>query len=203
MFRCLFLLVSTFQAAFGSIQNCGKDTSLFQITDLSLTPDPPVKGKEVELAVTFNNPGFSVVSGTCESTVTLNFVQFPESIKPLCESTLCPLDMGDNKRIAKSIWPDNVSGFIKSKLEWFNDKNEQLLCIELTAKITGSAFKNSIGFYNKTDTTLIDKLLDLNYSLFLEQLGTDSNTVLDSDTGALLDYDTYSSISDTLNYTLN
>jgi hypothetical protein len=201
MIRAFVLVVSALQAVFASIQDCGKDTSIFKITELSLTPDPPVKGKDVELFVHFNNPGFSVVSGTCETSVTLNFVPFPETTKPLCDSTLCPLDMGDNKRTAKSIWPDNISGLVKSKLEWFSDNNEQLLCIQISAKIAGFPFKNAIGFYNESDITPIKNLLDLKYNLFLEELFTDSDMTLDSDSADLLDYDEYSS-SDTLNYTL-
>jgi hypothetical protein len=161
MLRALVLVASTLQAVVASIQDCGKDTSLFQITELSLTPDPPQRGKDVEMVVLFNNPGFSVVSGTCKTSVTLNFVPFPESSEPLCQSTTCPLDMGDNERRSKSVWPDNVSGLVKSKLEWLNEQNEQLLCIQISTKVSGFPFKNTIGFYNESDTTFMSDLLNL------------------------------------------
>jgi hypothetical protein len=185
MFRSLFLLVSAFQATSATIQNCGKDTSLFQLTELSLTPDPPVKGQSVKLSVTFQNPGFSVVSGTSKTSASLNFVPVPDTIQPLCASTTCPLEMRQNERHTTTTWPDTLTGLIKSKLEWFNDTNEQLLCIELQTKIAGSFLKYSSDEYNETDTTFLSTFMDLKSHSLWEPSTVDTTA--------------YSLISDTLN----
>lgn len=161
MLRAFFLLISAFHATFATIQNCGKGSSLFQITELSLTPDPPQRGKEIEISVKFNNPEFSVVSGTSISSVILNYTPFPKNIESLCKSTTCPIDMGNNERKATSIWPENVYGLVKSKLEWFNDNNQHLLCIEISTKVTGFSFKNLINKHNESDTNFMRNLLNL------------------------------------------
>ena len=161
MFRYLLLLVSVFQAASATIRTCEAELSVFKITELNLTPDPPVKGDDITLSVKFNNPGFSVVSGTSKTSASLNFVPLPDTLQPLCDSTTCPIEMGANERHTTAKWPDSVSGLVKSKLEWIHDTNELLLCIELTTKVGDSFLKQSYNEFNETNIEFLTTLLNL------------------------------------------
>jgi hypothetical protein len=124
----LFLaFLAAFVPAESAIKNCNT-SSLFQITDLALVPDPPVAGESVAMQLQFTNPGAPVDNGTVMSTITLNYVPFPTSISPLCNNTDCPIPSGSQDRSTKSVWPSSVTGHVTTKLEWMNG-SDTLLCI--------------------------------------------------------------------------
>jgi hypothetical protein len=135
MLRQAFYLLSSLALATATISDCSKGSSVFQVTDLALKPDPPVKGQPLDMIVKFNNPGFTVVDGTATTSLTLNFIPYPASSTPLCESTMCPIEMGANDRSTSSIWPDSVSGSVQSKIVWTSTEGVQLLCIQISTKV--------------------------------------------------------------------
>jgi hypothetical protein len=147
-----------------SITDCSNGASIFKVTDLVLTPDPPVKGKDLFMTVKFDNPGEELSKGTVTTSVSLNFIPFTPTTKPLCDSTQCPIVSGPNDRSTSSIWPDTVSGAISSKIVWNTIDGFQLLCIQIQAKISTEKVKNlrSSDDYNQTHADLIAELLDLN-----------------------------------------
>jgi hypothetical protein len=87
------------------------------------------------MIVKFNNPGFTIVDGTATTSLTLNFIPYPTSSSPLCESTLYPIEMGLNDRSTTSIWPDTVSGSVQSKIVWTSPDGAELLCIQIDTKV--------------------------------------------------------------------
>lgn len=134
MLHKLFALANLALAA-ATISDCSKGSSVFQVTELALKPDPPVRGQTLDMIVKFNNPGFTVVDGTAITSLTLNFIPYPASSEPLCESTQCPIEMGDNDRSTSSVWPDTVSGSVQSKIIWTSPEGAQLLCIQISTKV--------------------------------------------------------------------
>jgi hypothetical protein len=133
-----------------TISDCGKDTSLLQITELALKPDPPIGGQPIDIIIKFNNPGFTIVNGKSTTSITLNFISYPTSSKPLCEATKCPIIMGINDHSTRSIWPDNISGFIKSKILWTSEEDDVLLCIQVNTNF-------DTAFLIQSDASLIQQ----------------------------------------------
>jgi hypothetical protein len=123
---------------YSSISDCSNGNSLFQLTDLALTPDPPVRNEPLHMTVVFNNPGEDVSSGTVTTSVTLNWIPFSPTVEALCDNTQCPLINGLNDRSTSSIWPDTVSGNVQSKIEWTGVDGSQLLCIKISAKVAAA-----------------------------------------------------------------
>lgn len=121
-------------AARASISNCGQG-SRFDVTTLALYPDPPIPGKQVDMTVQFTNPGPEVTDGTATTSVTLNFIPFQPTVKPLCEDTQCPLVVGPNDRSTNSIWPETITGSVTSKIVWTAMDGSELLCISIKTKV--------------------------------------------------------------------
>jgi len=155
--------------AFGSsfhdakIINCGVDTSLLKLTDLALTPDPPVSGSPIDMTVKFLNPGDPITDGTVTTSITLNFIPFTPSTEPLCTNTKCPLVSGANDRSTSSTWPDSIQGKVVSKIVWTTPTGAELLCIQTTVTAgseenTTSRLRGSTTVYNETSAKLITSL---------------------------------------------
>ena len=123
----MFLFLAFVALAQAAIKNCNT-SSVFQITQLALVPDPPVAGEPVAMHLVFNNPAGPIENGTALSTVSLNYVPFPTSSHPLCNSTECPILSGSQDRSTKTVWPASISGAVTTKLVWMNE-SDVLLCI--------------------------------------------------------------------------
>ena len=61
-------------------------------------------------------------------------------------NTACPLVMGENDRSTSSTWPDSVSGRVVMKNQWTGLEGEDLLCLETTVKVVGSALRRRWNF---------------------------------------------------------
>ena len=170
MFGRLFQLLAavSFGFATASIKDCSNGASLLQLTELSLAPSTPVRGQNLDMTVKFNNPGSEITDGTVTTTVTLNFIPFQPTVEALCTNTQCPLVSGANDRSTNSVWPDNVSGSITSKIEWTAVDGTQLLCIQINAKIAEA--KGLRRQYNQTDADTLATALRLNAPLALEDV---------------------------------
>lgn len=135
----LYILFSLFAYSYASIADCGAGQSTFQITELSLTPDPPVIGKQVDLILKFNNPGDEIFDGSATTYVTINGIPYPSSKNPLCENTSCPIKYGYNDRSTSTQWPE-LSGKIDTKVEWKDTQGNLLLCIHSTVKVYSESY---------------------------------------------------------------
>ncbi len=146
MLRTLLALVFGIGTSYASIQDCSKGTSRFTLTKLALQPDPPIRGEPVDMIVQFVNDGPTVASGTVQTSVSVNYVPFPTSTKPLCEMTGCPILTGSNDRSTRSVWPDSVSGKVSSKIQWLDDSGASLLCIQLATTVSTNHSNALRGF---------------------------------------------------------
>ena len=164
MLRSLFL--SGLALVSATISDCSQGKSQFQLTDLGLSPANPAPGDKVDMTVKFTNPGPDITDGTVTTSVTLNFIPFQPTVEALCTNTQCPLTEGANDRSTSSVWPDNVSGSITSKIEWTAVDGTQLLCIQISAKVAEA--KGLRRQYNQTDADVLATALRLNAPLALE-----------------------------------
>lgn len=166
--RLLQLFALSLGLASAYIKDCSNGASVLQLTDLALSPDPPVRGQNLDMTVKFNNPGAEITDGTVTTSVTLNYIPFQPTVEPLCTNTQCPLVTGANDRSTNSVWPDNVSGSIVSKIEWTAVDGTQLLCIQINAKIAAPKGKSLRRQYNQTDADAVVSALRLNAPITLE-----------------------------------
>jgi hypothetical protein len=152
-----FLLSSSISIA--KIQDCGKDTSILQLTDLALKPDPPIPGQLTDMTVKFVNPGVDITDGTVTTSITLNFIPFSPTVEPLCTNTKCPLVSGLNDRSTSNTFPDSIQGKLVSKIVWTTLDGSQLLCIQINTVLGLNATKlrGSIQQYNATVANQITK----------------------------------------------
>jgi hypothetical protein len=167
-----FAALATFKGTHASIKDCGAGQTVFQLTELSMNPDPPVRGKPVDMKVIFNNPGGEVSDGTVTSTISLNFIPFQPSTEPLCKNTVCPITEGLNDRSTSSVWPDTVSGAVSSKITWVGPNSENLLCIQFNTKVATTENKTALRKgevdYNQTHADALYSLLRLDDPVPLE-----------------------------------
>jgi hypothetical protein len=130
----LLRLLALLGTAAAAITDC--DTfSVFRPTELSLVPDPPIRGQPVLMTVKFNNPGSEITNGKVVTSITLNGLPLNPITDPLCENTQCPLVTGANDRTATSTWPDSVSGKIVTKSQWFGPAGQSLLCVQTSVRV--------------------------------------------------------------------
>jgi hypothetical protein len=155
--------------SYSAITDCSNGASLFKLTDLAITPDPPVRNEPLHMTVVFDNPGESVSLGQVTTSVTLNWIPFIPTVEALCDNTQCPLVSGLNDRSTSSIWPDTVSGNIQSKIVWAADDGSQLLCIKISALVASD--NNATGYlrggpiYSQEHAVNVSKALRLDYVL--------------------------------------
>jgi hypothetical protein len=135
MFKAFTLLLSALVFTQATIKDCDP-SSQFKFTDLALYPDPPKRGEQVYMTVIFNNPGPEITDGKVTTSVTLNGIPFTPDVKPLCESTECPLVVGINNCSTMSVWPSTVSGKINSKIQWHDTNGKSLLCIQTSVAVS-------------------------------------------------------------------
>ena len=130
----LLRLLAILGTAAAAITDCDT-SSVFRPTELSLVPDPPIRGQPVLMTVKFNNPGSEITNGKVVTSITLNGLPLTPSTDPLCENTQCPLVTGANDRTATSTWPDSVSGKIITKSQWYGPAGQSLLCVQTTVRV--------------------------------------------------------------------
>jgi hypothetical protein len=133
----LFLLGLLSAYANATITDCGNGASLFQITKLALTPDPPVIGKDIFLTLIFENPDTVIEDGSATTNIAINGIPYPPSSQDLCEATACSISVGTNDRSTSSVWPE-LSGKIDTTIQWKKPSGELLLCIRSVVKVAAT-----------------------------------------------------------------
>jgi len=170
--RILFCILSSILCyqINAKIVDCSNGDSILKITELGLSPDPPVRGKQVDMIVKFDNPSSEITEGSVTTSISLNYIPFQPSTEALCSSTICPLISGLNDRSTNSVWPDSVSGIVSSKIIWKGLDGSELLCIQINSKVAAAQKKSLRLVYNQTHAELIAKALSLNSPMCLDDL---------------------------------
>jgi hypothetical protein len=121
-----------------TITDCGQGSSLFQVDQLGLWPDPPTPGQNSTVSFLYTVPsGVSpITDGTAEYTFTLNGLPFPSTVDPLCEDAKnCPIGPGTYNLTTTSVFPTGVSGKIGSTIEWYDGVGTLLLCVQTMVRV--------------------------------------------------------------------
>jgi len=134
-------LVTLLTFASAAIKDCGSDTALFKITEL--TQDPPssvATGQNLSLTLKYTVPE-KVIGGRSITSITYNYLPFKPTEEDLCINTECPITPGEHDGSTWYEWPSGLSGVVVSKVAWHDLSNNLLLCIE--SKLTATGMKNT------------------------------------------------------------
>lgn len=122
-------------AASVTLRDCG-DPSIDQavITGYGFSPSIPVAGDPTELWVAYDLKS-NLTGGTATYSVNLNGIPFTPTVDDLCTQTTCPKEFGSYNETSHSTFPSGVSGKIVSKIQWKNQDDQPVWCLESTFRI--------------------------------------------------------------------
>jgi hypothetical protein len=124
------LLASTASA---SISTCGSN-NLFTVNSMSLVPDPPIVGQNTTMTISYSNPGPVVTDGTAKYSISYNGLPY-SSTDDLCKATECPIEVGEHTVISSALWDGSLSGKISTTIQWADQNNNPLMCINTLIKV--------------------------------------------------------------------
>ena len=123
-------------SSLGSVNDCSKGTSIFKITSMSFSPDPPVSGQNSTLLLSMNVPT-QVSGGTATYSLTYNFIPISPSVENLCTSlpSGCPIMPGKLDTVSNIPFDTSLKGSIGIKINWKDTSNNELMCVSINTKI--------------------------------------------------------------------
>ena len=121
--------------AYASVSDCSNGLSLFRLTSMSFSPDPPVKGANSTLLLSMDVP-VEVTDGTATYSVTYNFIPLTPTVKNLCTElpSGCPIKVGRLDTVSSFPFDGSLSGSLNMKIEW-KDMATNLLCVAIKTKL--------------------------------------------------------------------
>jgi len=119
-------------SGYGSVSDCSKATALFDITSMSFSPDPPVKGQNSTLLLSMNVP-VEVTGGTATYSATYNFIPLSPTVDNLCSVAPngCPIMPGTLNTLSSIPFDDSLTGSLTVKIEWKDLQEQQLMCVSI------------------------------------------------------------------------
>jgi hypothetical protein len=131
----ILTILSILSAAVASITDCSNGASVFKIGGLGFWPDPAVANENSTISFLYTVPGPDpITAGTVTYSYTMNYIPFSPSTEDLCTQTTCPIVPGTYNQSSSSNFPD-VSGLFDIKIEWFDDKQNLLLCADIKTTV--------------------------------------------------------------------
>ncbi len=127
---------SLFTSSQSTVVDCAAGRSLFTINNQGFSPEPPVANENATLWIDYTIPGgTNINAGTCVYSFSLNGIPFSPSKEDLCTQVACPLVAGNYNLSSTSTWPSGISGKVVTKIEWYDQSNNLLLCSQTTEKV--------------------------------------------------------------------
>lgn len=130
MFALLALLLG-----WSSVRNCGTATDRAVISEITSVPTSPVPGDNVTLTVKYAFAGDAITGGTAHYKATLNYFPVYDETFDLCTQTKCPKDAGSYAEVSTSQFPTGVSGKLVTTIDWADQNNQPIWCVETTWKV--------------------------------------------------------------------
>ena len=118
-----------------ALKDCGNPTTdQAVLTGYGFSPSNPVAGDPTELWVAYDLKS-PITGGTATYSFSLNGIPFSPTVDELCTQTECPKEIGSFNETNKSTFPSGVSGKIISKIQWKNQDEQPVWCLESTFRI--------------------------------------------------------------------
>lgn len=130
----MLLILNLIARAFPSVTDCGQGKSIFQITELAF-PASLQAGATANLTLQYMAP-VQVENGTITTKVTYNFIPLTPTTSLLCASASCPIEIGFHDGSTSVTVPTGLSGTIVSNIVWTDTAGSQLLCVQMSVKVT-------------------------------------------------------------------
>ena len=122
-------------AASVSLRDCGNPaTDQAVITGMGFYPLDPIPDDPTELWVAYDLKT-PITGGTAKYSFSLNGIPFSPTVDDLCSQTECPKDIGTYNETSYSTFPSGISGKVVSKIQWKNQDNQPVWCLETTFRI--------------------------------------------------------------------
>jgi len=120
----------------GSVNDCSKGASIFKITSMSFSPDPPISGQNSTLLLSMNVPT-QVSGGTATYSITYNFIPLSPSVEDLCKilPSGCPITAGKLDTVSNIPFDTSLKGSIRININWKDTTNNELMCVSINTKI--------------------------------------------------------------------
>ncbi len=122
-------------AILNSIRDCGNGEGRAALLGFDSQPSSPKPGDNVTLWIAYDLPAPPITGGTATYSFSLNGIPFTPTVNPLCDETECPKETGFNNESSWSIFPSGVSGKIVSKIEWHDQDDALVWCVETTWRV--------------------------------------------------------------------
>ena len=118
-----------------TMKSCGTGDERAVLNSLTSTPDIPMPGDNVTLAVDYTFGGTAITGGTATYDVTLNYIPVYNEQFDLCTQTSCPKQPGTYTETSVSSFPTGVSGTLVSTIHWTDQDNNPIWCVKTTWKV--------------------------------------------------------------------
>lgn len=118
-----------------SLKDCGNPSGdQATITGMGFSPINPLPGDNTTLWVAYDLKT-PITGGIATYSLTLNGIPFKPTIDDLCTQTACPKDVGSYNETSSSIFPSGISGKVVSKIQWTDQDNLPVWCVQSTFQI--------------------------------------------------------------------
>ncbi len=118
-----------------TIRDCSNGQGRAALLGMDTQPASPVAGDNVTLWVAYDLPDPPITGGTATYRFNFNGIPFAPTVDDLCTQTTCPKETGFNNESSWSIFPSGVSGKIVSAIEWKDQNNDVVWCVETTWRV--------------------------------------------------------------------
>ena len=142
MSRLLSLLYLAF--ASGSVIDCSRPNSTFNIRSFSFSPDPAVSGKNSTLIVSFQVPEV-VSSGNVTYGISYDFHPFQYATANICNTMACPIQPGNYTRKLTYPLPHSLSGSLRLRVNWKDNSSQELMCVAVRTSV--SSYSRQLALY--------------------------------------------------------
>jgi hypothetical protein len=122
--------------ALSSIRDCSNGQGRAKLLGFDSQPSSPKAGDNVTLWVAYNLPTQPITAGIAMYTLTLNGIPFAPIKADLCAPAPgCPKPVGFNNETSWDIFPSGISGKIDSKIQWYDQNDDLVWCVETTWRV--------------------------------------------------------------------
>jgi hypothetical protein len=137
-----------------TVKDCSSGTSEFTVRSLDFSPSAPVPGENGTLLSVYEVP-VQVDGGKTRYSCTLNGLPVYDETTDLCSQTTCPIAVGTHSDTSISPVP-SASGKVVCKIDWRDEEDTQLLCIQMTLQLSMVEAKQLRGA--KVDIEIVEPL---------------------------------------------
>ena len=119
-----------------AVTDCSNGASLFKLSSMSFSPDPPIAGQNSTLSLSMNVPSV-VTGGTAKYSATYNFIPLAPTTEDLCGvvPSGCPIPVGELDTISTYPMDGSLRGSLTFQIEWKDLQDQQLLCVNVKTRL--------------------------------------------------------------------